>query len=81
MKRNLSFLLLVLVFACSNKQSNIPDIEDQNKIPGYWESREEEAEAPNLPDSYDSNEVEGFLEERDEEEERIRMTDPPLFGD
>lgn len=72
-------ILVFLLSACAQKHHNLPDIEDQNDVPAPLENRQEES--MNLPDSYDENDDPGFLEGRDEEEERVRVTDPPLFGD
>lgn len=64
-------ILTVFVFSCSSPHRNLSDGEDQNRIPAAYERR------MNLED----NDAVDSQEKRREEEERIRITDPPLFGD
>lgn len=70
--------LFVLCLSCArDKNYNLPDIEDKNRIPAHLENREDEF--MNSPDETDPNQTPAGLEERAEEEERIRVYEEPVF--
>lgn len=64
-------ILTVLLIACSSPHRNLSDGEDQNRIPAQYERRMND----------EDNDAVDTQEKRRQEEERIRVTDPPLFGD
>lgn len=64
-------ILTVLYLSCSAPHRNLTDGEDKNRIPADNERRMH----------YEDNEAVDITEKRQQEEERIRVTDPPLFGD
>jgi hypothetical protein len=45
------FILITFICSCSQRNINIPDIEDKNRIPDHMESRENEEERDYLNDT------------------------------
>lgn len=77
MNKLLFFCLLIFTSCSSEKNYNLPDIEDTNRVPAHLENREDEFS--NAPDSADPDKTPAGLEERAQEEERIKVYDDPLF--
>lgn len=78
MKNKFYLVIFLFLTACTSERNyNLPDIEDKNRIPAHLENREEEY--INQRDKYDENRTPGGLEERENEEERIRIIDEPIF--
>ncbi len=73
----LLLILIILTSCASDRNYNLPDIEDVNRVPERQENREEEF--INQQDEYDGNRTPGKLEERENEEERIKVYDDPIF--
>lgn len=72
------FVCLMIITSCSSEKNyNLPDIEDTNRVPAHLENRRNEFS--NAPDTTDPNKTPAGLEERAEEEERIKVYDDPLF--